>query len=61
MVKKEELTLADRWIIARCDAAVRESAEALQKFRMNDAASAAYHFIWSDFADWYVEAIKPRL
>jgi valyl-tRNA synthetase len=61
VIKKEELTLADRWIIARCDAAVRECADALQKFRMNDAASAAYHFIWSDFADWYVEAIKPRL
>ena len=40
---------------------MRESAEALAKFRLNDAASAAYHFIWSDFADWYVEAIKPRL
>ena len=61
VVRKDELTLADRWIIARCDAAVRESAEALEKFRLNDAASAAYHFIWSDFADWYVEAIKPRL
>ena len=61
VVRKEELTLADRWIIARCDAAVRDAADALEKFRLNDAASAAYHFLWSDFADWYVEAIKPRL
>ncbi|HTK57161.1 MAG TPA: valine--tRNA ligase, partial [Gemmatimonadales bacterium] len=59
VVRKEELTLADRWIIARCDAAVREAADALEKFRLNDAASAVYHFLWSDFADWYVEAIKP--
>ncbi|HET7040983.1 MAG TPA: valine--tRNA ligase [Gemmatimonadales bacterium] len=61
VVRADELTLADRWIIARCDAAVRASADALEKFRLNDAASAAYHFLWSDFADWYVEAIKPRL
>ncbi|HWA40347.1 MAG TPA: valine--tRNA ligase, partial [Gemmatimonadales bacterium] len=61
VVRKEELTLADRWIIARCETAVREATDALGKFRLNDAASAAYHFLWSDFADWYVEAIKPRL
>jgi valyl-tRNA synthetase len=61
VVRKEELSLADRWIIARCDAAVRDCQAALEKFRLNDAASTAYHFIWSDFADWYVEAIKPRL
>ncbi|MBW8771746.1 MAG: valine--tRNA ligase [Gemmatimonadetes bacterium] len=61
VIRKEELTLADRWIIARCDAAVRECQEAMTKFRLNDAASAAYRFLWSDFADWYVEAIKPRL
>ncbi len=61
MIRNAELTLADRWIIARCDAAVRDAADALEKFRLNDAANAAYHFIWSDFADWYIEAIKPRL
>ena len=61
VIRQQELTLADRWIIARCDAAVRNAADALAKFRLNDAASAAYHFLWSDFADWYVEAIKPRL
>ncbi|HEU4570104.1 MAG TPA: valine--tRNA ligase [Gemmatimonadales bacterium] len=61
VVRPEELTLADRWIIARCDAAVRAATEAMTKFRLNDAAGAAYHFLWSDFADWYVEAIKPRL
>jgi valyl-tRNA synthetase len=61
VVRPEELTLADRWIIARCDAAVREAGEAITKMRLNDAAGAAYRFLWSDFADWYVEAIKPRL
>jgi valyl-tRNA synthetase len=60
-VRPDELTLADRWIIARCDATVREATEAYQRFRLNDAAGAIYHFIWSDLADWYIEQVKPRL
>jgi valyl-tRNA synthetase len=61
VVKKEELTLADRWIIARCDAAVREATQAYERYRLNEAVGAAYHFLWSDLADWYIEQAKPRL
>jgi valyl-tRNA synthetase len=60
-IRREELALADRWIIARCDATVREVTEALERFRLNEAAAAAYRFVWSDLADWYIEQIKPRL
>jgi valyl-tRNA synthetase len=60
-IRPHEFTLADRWIIARCDATVREATAAYEKFRLNEAASAIYHFIWSDLADWYIEQIKPRL
>src|SRR5690606_37785416 len=35
--------------------------DAYERFRLNDAASAIYHFLWSDLADWYLEQIKPRL
>ncbi len=60
-VRREELTLADRWIIARCDATVVEATEAYERFRLNEAAGAIYRFIWSDLADWYIEQVKPRL
>jgi valyl-tRNA synthetase len=60
-VRREELTLADRWIIARCDATVVEATEAYERFRLNEAAAATYRFIWSDLADWYIEQVKPRL
>jgi valyl-tRNA synthetase len=60
-VTANELTLADRWIVARCDATVREATEAYERFRLNEAAAAIYHFIWSDLADWYIEQVKPRL
>ena len=60
-VRKEELTLADRWIIARCDGAVREATQAYERYRLNEAVGSAYHFLWSDLADWYIEQVKPRL
>jgi valyl-tRNA synthetase len=61
VVRREELSLADRWIIARCESAVVEVSEALERFRLNEAAASAYRFIWSDLADWYIEQVKPRL
>jgi valyl-tRNA synthetase len=60
-IPRVDLTLADRWILARCDATVREATEAYEKFRLNEAAGAVYRFLWSDLADWYIEQIKPRL
>jgi valyl-tRNA synthetase len=60
-VRPDELSLADRWIIARCDRVVREATASYEKFRLNEAATAIYHFIWSDLADWYLEQAKPRL
>ncbi len=61
VVRHEELTLADRWIIARCDAIVIEATDAYERYRLNDAAAVLYRFLWSDLADWYIELIKPRL
>jgi valyl-tRNA synthetase len=60
-VQRSELALADRWILARCEETVREATLAYERFRLNDAALAIHRFLWSDMADWYVEAIKPRL
>src|SRR4029077_5328307 len=33
VVRRDELSLADRWILARCEAAVVEVTEALERFR----------------------------
>jgi valyl-tRNA synthetase len=60
-IGRDELTLADRWMIARCDATVVEATEAYERFRLNEAAAAVYRFMWSDLADWYIEQAKPRL
>jgi len=57
----QQFELADRWILSRCQAAVTETTEALEGFRLNDAVGVLYHFVWDELADWYVEQVKPRL
>jgi len=55
------LELADRWVISRLHAAAAETERSLAAFRFKEAAEAAYQFFWGELADWYLEAIKPRL
>ncbi len=57
----DDLTLADRWILARLAATTREVGEALDGYRFNEAASALYRFLWSDYCDWYLELAKITL
>ncbi|HEX9729571.1 MAG TPA: valine--tRNA ligase [Gemmatimonadales bacterium] len=56
-----QFELADRWILARCQRIAAETTAAMERFRLNDAVRTVYHFLWDDFADWYVEQVKPRL
>ncbi len=51
----------NRWIageVARAQAAVTK---AIEDYKFNEAAGAAYQFVWNVFCDWYVELIKPIL
>ena len=56
-----ELTLVDRWILARTHAVIGEVDRALEQFRFDRAADALYHFAWHEFCDWYIELVKPDL
>ena len=35
--------------------------EDLERFRLHEVADGLYHFLWGEFADWYLELVKPRL
>ena len=60
-VDRRSLTLADRWILSRAQATIREATRSLQDFRLDEAAKRCFAFVWNELADWYVEAVKPRL
>jgi len=60
-VDRRKLTLADRWILSRAQAVIRETTSSLEQFRLDEAAKRCYEFAWNELADWYVEAVKPRL
>lgn len=55
------LTLANQWIMSRCETVVRSAGEAIEAYRFNDAAGHLYHFVWHELCDWYLEAVKPAL
>src|SRR6184192_4111457 len=59
--EQSKLPLADRWILTRANDAVAAVTGSLEQFRLDEAAKRCYEFVWGDLADWYVEAVKPRL
>jgi len=60
-IDDDHLSLPDQWILARLKEVTRQVATALDEYRFNEAAGAAYQFVWHEFCDWYLEAIKPIL
>ncbi len=51
----------NRWIVHETAKAGREVTAAIEAYKFNDAANAAYRFVWNVYCDWYLELIKPVL
>jgi len=58
---RADYTLADSWIWAKLQQLVRDVERLFQNFQYGQAGQQIYDFIWSDFADWYVEIAKQEL
>ncbi|MDP7545540.1 MAG: class I tRNA ligase family protein, partial [Anaerolineales bacterium] len=54
-------TLSDRWILARLDQTIADCTRLIGKHQYGQAGSAAYEFVWSEYADWYLEVSKQQL
>ena len=55
------LTVEDRWILSRLQRAVSSVSEKIEAYDFAHAALEFYDFFWSEFCDWYLEIVKPRL
>ncbi len=56
-----ELTLADRWILARLQETQATLTRHLENYRFDLAAQTYYEFVWNEYCDWYLELSKPVL
>ena len=76
-LRDDDLTLADRWVLGRLNAAILECDVALGSarpekgkwrpeeryagLRLSEFSEAARRFVWDDVADWYLETTKGRI
>jgi valyl-tRNA synthetase len=51
----------NRWIAHETAKAAREVTQAIDDYKFNEAAGAAYRFVWNIYCDWYLELAKPVL
>ncbi|GAA5625250.1 valine--tRNA ligase [Brucella sp. NBRC 12953] len=58
--KPDDAKLAvNRWILTELTKATSAVTDGIANYRFNEAASAAYRFVWNQFCDWYLELLKP--
>ncbi|HEY0964896.1 MAG TPA: valine--tRNA ligase [Candidatus Saccharimonadales bacterium] len=53
-------TLADHWIVRELTATTQKVSDLLENYRFAEASEAIYHSLWSNVADWYIEASKDN-
>lgn len=51
----------NRWILSEAARTADAVAAGIESFKFNEAADAAYRFVWGQFCDWYLELSKPVL
>ncbi len=56
-----DLYAVDKWIISAVNTLAREVTENMEKYELGIAVQKIYDFIWTEFCDWYIELVKPRL
>lgn len=54
-------TIADTWMLSKLQHTIKKISGELDDYAFGEAYDELYHFIWDDFADWYVEASKVSL
>src|SRR5215216_2731564 len=51
----------NKWIAHELAKTGQEITAAIEGYKFNEAAGAAYRFVWNVYCDWYLELVKPVL
>lgn len=57
----EAVTSVDHWMLSRLQHTIKIFSSHMDNYRVSEAFDTVYHFVWDDFADWYIEASKYEL
>ncbi|MGB9937132.1 MAG: valine--tRNA ligase [Methanobacterium sp.] len=58
---QENLNPMDKWILSKLNRLVAENTESIESYNFATAVNRIQAFIWHDFCDEYIEAVKYRL
>ncbi|MFN2141810.1 MAG: class I tRNA ligase family protein, partial [Candidatus Promineifilaceae bacterium] len=56
-----DYTTADKWILTRLSETIETADRLMDAYQYGEAGRQIYDFLWSEFADWYVELAKVQL
>ena len=57
--EKSKLGLADKWILSKLNALIKNVRAQLDAFELGIALDELYKFVWDVFCSWYIELSKP--
>lgn len=57
----EDLRSEDKWILSKLQTVIENVTNKIDKYEIGLAAQEIYDFIWTEYCDWYIEMVKPRL
>lgn len=52
------ISVADHWVLSKLQQSQEKISKDLENYRVAEAYTSLYHFVWDDLADWYIEASK---
>jgi valyl-tRNA synthetase len=56
-----DYTAADKWILSRISEVIETADRLMDNYLFGEAGRQVYDFLWSEFADWYLELAKVQL
>ena len=58
--EKAKINIEDRWILSKLNSTIKETTEALEKYKIEDGLKPIMNFVVNDFSRTYIKLIRDR-